>query len=146
MANKFANGFYQVLNSDKYVGKNTPRFRSSWESAFMRFCDENPAILQWASESIHIPYRNPFTNRQTIYVPDFLIIYVNKSGEKHGELIEIKPAKQTSIEAAGRSQRDQAAAALNMFKWQAAQAWASQNGLRFRVLTENEIFVQARGK
>jgi len=145
MAAKFANGFYQIINSDKYVGKKVPHFRSSWEHTFMRFCDENPAVLQWASEAVHIPYRNPFTNKNTIYVPDFMIMYVNKSGEKFGELIEIKPSTQTTLESA-RSPRDQAAAVLNMHKWQAAQAWCSQNGLRFRVVTENDIFHQGRAR
>ena len=143
---KYANGFYQIVNADKYVGKKVPQFRSSWEHSFMRFCDENPAVLQWASEAIHIPYKNPFTNRNTIYVPDFMIMYINKNGEKYGELIDIKPTKQTTLEAAGKSPRDQAAAVLNMYKWQAAQAWCSQNGLRFRVLTENDIFHQGRAR
>ena len=145
MAAKFANGFYQITNPDKYVGKKVPHFRSSWEHTFMRFCDENPAVLQWASEAVHIPYRNPFTNKNTIYVPDFMIMYVNKNGEKFGELIEIKPSTQTTLESA-RSPRDQAAAVLNMHKWQAAQAWCSQNGLRFRVVTENDIFHQGKSR
>jgi len=145
MAAKFANGFYQIMNPDKYVGKKVPHFRSSWEHTFMRFCDTNPSVLQWASEAVHIPYRNPFTNKNTIYVPDFMIMYVNKNGEKFGELIEIKPNKQTNLQEA-RSARDQAAAVLNMYKWQAAQAWCSQNGLRFRVLTENDMFHQGRAR
>lgn len=144
MAAKFANGFYQLTNPNKYVGKKVPHYRSSWEHSFMRFCDSNPSILQWASESIHIPYINPFTNRNTIYVPDFLIVYVNSKGEQKAELIEIKPSKQTTVESAGRSVRDQAAAVLNQFKWQAAQAWCSQNNIGFRVVTENDIF--HRGK
>jgi hypothetical protein len=143
---KYANGLYQILNADKYVGKKVPHFRSSWEHSFMRFCDENPAVLQWASEAIHIPYKNPFTNKNTIYIPDFMIMYMNKNNEKFGELIEIKPSKQTTLEAAGRSMRDQAAAVLNAYKWQAAQAWCSQNGLRFRVLTENDIFHQGKAR
>ncbi len=143
---KFANGFYQVLNTDKYIGKKVPHYRSSWEHSFMSFCDNNPSVLHWASESIHISYTNPFTNRNTIYVPDFLIIYQNKSGEKIGELIEIKPGKQTTLEAAGRSTRDQAAAVLNMFKWQAAKAWAKNNWLRYRVVTENDMFHQGRAR
>ena len=143
---KYANGLYQILNADKYVGKKVPHFRSSWEHSFMRFCDENPAVLQWASEAIHIPYKNPFTNKNTIYIPDFMIMYMNKNNEKFGELIEIKPSTQTTLEAAGRSMRDQAAAVLNAYKWQAAQAWCSQNGLRFRVLTENDIFHQGKAR
>jgi hypothetical protein len=140
MPTKFANGFYQLINPEKYVGKKVPHFRSSWEHSFMRFCDSNPSILQWASESIHVPYINPFTNRSTIYVPDFLIVYVNKKGENKAELIEIKPSKQTTLEAAGRSVRDQAAAVLNQYKWAAAQAWCNQNNINFRVVTENDIF------
>ena len=143
---KYANGFYQLINPSKYIGKKTPHYRSSWEHTFMRFCDNNPSVLQWANEAIHINYRNPFTNKNTIYIPDFMIMYVNKDGQKFGELIEIKPSKQTTLEAAGRSIRDQAAAVLNMHKWQAAQAWCNQNGLRFRVVTENDIFHQGRAR
>ena len=142
---KFANGFYQLINPDKYVGKKVPHFRSSWEHTFMRFCDENPSVLQWANEAIHIPYKNPFTNKNTIYVPDFLIFYVNKDGKKYGELIEIKPHKETTLEAA-RSTRDQAYAILNQCKWQAANAWCGQQGLRFRVITENDMFHQGRAR
>ena len=136
---KYANGFYQVINADKYIGKKTPHYRSGWENTFMRFCDLNPAILQWASESIHINYRNPFTNKMTIYVPDFLIIYVDKGGAQHAEVVEIKPSTQTTMEAA-RSTRDQAAAILNMCKWEAARAWCKAQGMTFRIVTEKDIF------
>jgi len=136
---KYANGFYQVINADKYIGKKTPHYRSGWENTFMRFCDLNPAILQWASESIHINYRNPFTNKMTIYVPDFLIIYVDKLGAQHAEVVEIKPSTQTTMESA-RSTRDQAAAILNMCKWEAARAWCKAQGMTFRVVTEKDIF------
>ena len=145
MSSKYHNGFYQVKNPSKYVGKKTPQFRSGWEHVFMRFCDENPAILQWASESIRIPYRNPFTNKNTIYVPDFMVVYVKKNGEKHAELIEVKPNKETSLDEA-KSTRDQAAAVLNMHKWQAAQAWCDQHGLKFRIVTENDIFHQGKAR
>ena len=142
---KYANGFYQLLNPQKYVGKKTPHYRSGWEHTFMRFCDNNPSILQWASESIHINYTNPFTNKPTIYVPDFFIVYVDKSGAKRAELIEIKPSTQSTLESA-KSTRDQAAAVLNMYKWQAAQAWCKAQGISFRVVTENDIFHQGNGR
>ena len=142
---KYANGFYQLLNPQKYVGKKTPHYRSGWEHTFMRFCDNNPSILQWASESIHINYTNPFTNKPTIYVPDFFIVYVDKTGAKRAELIEIKPSTQATLEYA-KSTRDQAAAVLNMYKWQAAQAWCKAQGIAFRVVTENDIFHQGNGR
>ena len=77
---KFAKGKFTPKNPEKYVGLKNPLYRSSWEWAFMNFCDNNPSIQRWASESIKIPYRNPVTNRQTVYVPDFFIQYVDKIG------------------------------------------------------------------
>ena len=142
---KFANGFYQLLNPDKYVGSGTPHYRSGWEHTVMRMCDNNPSILQWASESIRINYRNPFTNKNTIYVPDFFVRYVDATGKIHTEIWEVKPDKQTTVENA-RGARDQAAAVLNMYKWQAARAWCAAQGISFRILTENDIFHQGGGR
>ena len=137
---KFANGFFTLKNPEKYVGKKTPHYRSSWEMTVMSMCDNNPAIVQWASEGVHINYKNPFTNKMTIYVPDFLVIYIDKNGQKHGELWEIKPLKETSLQEAGKSPKAQAAAVLNMYKWEAARAWCKQQGLHFRIITERDIF------
>jgi hypothetical protein len=141
---KYANGFYQLINAEKYVGKGTPHYRSSWEHSTMRMLDTNPAILKWASESIHINYKNPFTNKQTIYVPDFFVLYMDANNKQHAEMWEVKPTKETTLEAAGRSKRAQAAAILNQFKWQAAQAYCKANGLKFRVITEQDLFHQGK--
>lgn len=146
MARNYAQGKFQIKNPEKYIGKgSSPTYRSGWEFVFMQFCDNNPAILQWASESINIPYRNPFTNKQTIYVPDFLIIYIDKNNKKHAELIEVKPSSETTMENA-RSVRDRAYVALNMAKWQAAEAWCKNNGMKFRVVTENQIFHKGKAR
>jgi len=140
---KYAQGKFQIQNPDKYVGKGEPTYRSSWEFAFMQFCDNNPAVVQWASEAIHVNYRNPFTGKNTIYVPDFLIIYMDKNGKRHGEVVEIKLSKETTMEAA-KSQRDKAAVALNMFKWEAARKFCAAQGLRFRIVNEQDIFHGAK--
>lgn len=140
---KYAQSFYEIRNPEKYVGKKKPFYRSSWELAFMNFCDNNPAILQWASEAIHINYKNPFTNKNTIYVPDFLIVYVDKSGQRHAEVIEIKPSKESTMESA-KSQRDKAMVALNMYKWEAARKFCAAQGLNFRVVNESDIFHQGK--
>jgi hypothetical protein len=136
---KFAQGIYKVLNPQKYVGNREPRYRSSWEWHFMKFCDDNDHILQWASESVSIPYRHPLTGKQTIYVPDFLITYQGSNGKTIGELIEIKPRKQSVIEGK-MSERDRAIVAVNYAKWSAAEKWARRQGLSFRVLNEDQIF------
>lgn len=142
---KFAQGIYNVMNPLKYAGNKAPRYRSGWEHAFMRFCDNNNNIVMWASESINIPYRHPLTGKQTIYVPDFLIQYRNKRNQVVTELIEIKPKKQSVLESKA-SQRDKAIVAVNYAKWDAAQKWCRRQGIAFRVITEDDIFRQGSSK
>lgn len=140
---KFAQGFYVPKNPKKYVGTGKIRYRSGWELTFMMFCDNNEKVLQWASESIQIPYRNPLTGKQTIYVPDFMIVYQSK-GKNIAELIEIKPKKQTMITEKVKSARDRAAVVVNHAKWAAANAWCKRMGINFRVVTEDDIFYSGR--
>lgn len=140
----FAQGKFNLKNPEKYVGKKTPTYRSGWEFHFMKFCDEHPSIIQWASEAIRIPYRNPLTGKQTIYVPDFFITYHDKNGKQRVELIEVKPSNQSSRERLGRSKANQAHYVINQAKWEAAQAWCKQKGIIFRVVTEEDIFHQGK--
>ena len=142
---KFAQGVYKVTNPLKYVGKREPRYRSGWELAFMRFCDTNDNILQWASESIVIPYRHPLTGKMTNYVPDFLITYRTRDNRMCAEVIEIKPKKQSVLESKA-SARDRAVVAINYSKWDAATKWCRRQGLQFRVITEDDIFRQGGSK
>jgi hypothetical protein len=139
---KFAQGRFEMKNPDKYVGKRTPLARSSWEFVFMRMLDENPGVINWASESIQIPYQDPLTGRYTIYVPDFFMVYADKSGKKHAEVIEVKPASQTFREQVGKSRYNQEQYVKNLAKWEAAQVWCKQQGLVFRVVNEGDIFHQ----
>ena len=109
----------------------------------MRFCDTNDNVLQWASEAVQIPYRNPLTGKQTIYVPDFLITYRTRNNTMRAELIEIKPKKQSVVESK-TSSRDRAVIAVNYAKWDAATKWAKRQGLMFRVITEDQMFHNGR--
>lgn len=136
---RFAQGIYRLTNPGKYAGNRPPRYRSGWEMAFMRFCDSNDNIIQWASEAISIPYRHPLTGRQTIYVPDFFVQYRTKDNRTRAEVIEIKPKKQSIIEAKATA-RDRAVIAVNYSKWDAATKWCRRQGLTFRVITEDDIF------
>ena len=72
MLPRFARGKFFPKNKEKYVGLKTPTYRSSWEHAFMRLCDEHPNVYKWASESIKIPYRHPFTGKYTVMYQIFL--------------------------------------------------------------------------
>jgi hypothetical protein len=139
---KFARGKYAIKHPEKYVGTKTPIYRSSWEWTFMNFCDNNKSVLKWASEAVQIPYRDPLTGRQTVYVPDFFIQYSDKKNRIITELIEIKPASQTILERVGKNKYNQAQFVKNQAKWKAANAWCQQQGLKFRILNENDIFSQ----
>ena len=136
---KYASGKYQVKNPEKYMGKRLPSYRSSWEFTFMSFCDNNPAVINWVSEGVKIPYFNPVSGKQTVYVPDFIVVYVDANQRQHTELVEIKPSKEATMESA-RSYRDKLSVAINMAKWAAADSWARANNMRFRVVTEFDIF------
>jgi hypothetical protein len=136
---KYAQGKYQIKNLEKYMGKRLPTYRSSWEFTFCQFCDNNPAVLHWASEAIQIPYRNPVSGKQTVYVPDFLIVYADANQRQHTEIIEIKPLKEATMETA-KSYRDKLMVAINMAKWAAADNWARANNMKFRVVTEYDLY------
>lgn len=136
---KWAQGFYDIQNPNKYVGTKRPRYRSGWEHSFMRFCDTNDNILQWASESIQIPYKHPLTGKQTIYVPDFLITYRTRNNTMKAELIEIKPKGQSAITERMKP-KERAIVAINYAKWDAASKWCQRQGLTFRVITEDDMF------
>lgn len=145
MAN-WAQGKYKVQNTNKYIGKNLPKYRSGWELSFMMFCDKHDSVLNWASESIQIPYRNPFTGKPTVYIPDFFVLYQDKNGNQRAEIVEIKPKKQSLIESRVASARDKATVALNHAKWAAAKAYAKKIGVNFRVITEDDLFYKGRRK
>lgn len=140
MSRRFAQGKFTPKNPDKYVGNRNPTYRSSWEWTFMQFCDSNDNVTKWASEAIQIPYRCPVTGKQTIYVPDFFIEYVDKGNSVNRELIEIKPANQTLYEKVGKNKNNQIEYVRNMAKWKAANAWCAANGVKFRILNEQDLF------
>ena len=140
MSFTFSKGGFKLNNPEKYVGSRTPIYRSSWEFTVMSFCDNNPSVEQWSSEPVKIPYRDPLTGKQTIYIPDFLVVYVDKNQKKHAELWEVKPSNQTLKEKVGKSTYNQAQFVKNQAKWAAAVQWCQQKVIKFRILNEGDIF------
>jgi len=138
---------YIPKNPNKVIGTKQITYRSSWELSVMRYFDHHPNVIAWSSESISIPYRNPLTGKQTVYVPDFLVVYEDKNGLRRAEMIEVKPAKEVPgllNETKKLSKRDKFAQVLNAAKWQAAAAFCAKRKIRFRVLTEQELFLFKR--
>jgi hypothetical protein len=142
----FAQGIFVPKNPEKYVGKHKPKYRSGWEMTMMLFLDNNPSILQWASEPIFIPYIHPLTGKKANYIPDFLVIYENKYKQRIAEIVEIKPKKQSLIESRTASAKDRAIVAVNHAKWAAAMIFCKRSGMTFRVITESDIFANSTSK
>lgn len=142
----FRRGRFIPKNPQKYVGDvNKIIFRSSWEESFLRRIDQNPAVLQWASEEIAIQYFSPLDNKMHRYFPDFIVRYQNPNGAISTEIIEIKPYQQAVV-SERMSDRDKQALIVNDAKWKAAAAFAEKNGATFRVITEKTLFKQGPAK
>jgi hypothetical protein len=136
---RFNQSKYKPVNPDKYVGTYPIFCRSSWEVTVARMLDMESDVIYWASEPCKIPYINPFLKKYTVYIPDFFVVYDDKNGKRHSELWEVKPLNETTMEAA-KTKKQKFATALNSEKWKAAQKWANDHGMIFRIITEFDIF------
>ena len=137
---KYHQGEFIPTNPQKLIGHARPFARLSWELTVMTLLDKHPSVIQWASESISIPYVNPLTGKRTVYIPDFLVMFKDKNNKQRVELIEVKPSKEAIAENA-KSKKDKSALILNTAKWSAALMWCKKNGVTFRVLTEKDLYV-----
>lgn len=146
---KSKHGYYTPKNPEKYHGSLPIRIMSSWEESFARWCDHNPGIVSWSSESVEIKYQDPINpidsrGRPKIrrYYPDFLILTEN--GEYY--LIEIKPYKETVLPSkSSRKSRktvvtEERTYLINRAKWKAAENLCRNKGWKFKTITEKELF------
>lgn len=140
-------GYFTPQNPDKYVGDITKiRYLSSWEHTIMKFFDNNPYILQWNSEDIIIRYYSSADGKYRRYMVDFWIKYKNSKGEIKQELLEVKPKKETQPpKKRGKKKmqtylKEHYTWQVNVDKWAAAQKYAKERGMEFRIITEDHIF------
>ena len=141
---KFAKDEFTPKNPQKYVGKYPIIYRSSWEWSMMRTFDDHPDVVQWSSETVSIPYRNPLTGKWSMYIPDFMVLYADRDGNQHCEMIEVKPLKEVPGFDGKVNQRTKLVQAINQAKWSAAMAFCKKRGIHFRVATEDQIFKYKR--
>lgn len=151
-------GSFKPSNIKKYKGDTSKIFyRSGWELTCMMKFDKNPNVLEWSSEEVKIPYRSildeaieiryklSYKRRHTYYV-DFYVKVKEKDGSTTKYIIEVKPKAQT-VEPKRehyKSQRSYVNARntwiVNSAKWAAAKAYAKQNGMKFEIYTEDQIY------
>lgn len=143
---KYHQGSFIPKNPKKYIGDSTNIvFRSSWELKFMKWCDSDDYILEWASEEICIPYYDNTTKAIRKYYPDFYMIKKNHINEVIKYIIEIKPKKQTMPPKTPKRKTknwlyESVTYAKNQCKWNAAELFCKKNGLEFLIITENELY------
>ncbi len=138
-------GRYRIENIKKYKGDiSDVIYRSSWELKFMRWCDSNPSVLEWGSETVIIPYRSPVDNNVHRYFVDFYIKIKDKDNKILKYLIEIKPEKFTKPppipqKKTKRFIQEVFNYGINQSKWEAASSFCKDRGWQFLVLTEKDL-------
>jgi hypothetical protein len=158
--NKLYNqGFYNVINKDKYMGDLTKvRYLSSWELKFFMYADSNPVIKRWSSESIIIPYQDgkggwhryisdvyiekvnsrdqDILDRYVIEIKPYNDIYpkfVNENGSILPPERYIKKITPTSLESYEYQLKMYQ---KNLYKWTKAKNWCEKNGYVFMIIHE----------
>ena len=137
-------GWFKPRNPQKYKGdSNGIVYRSSWELRVMKYLDDNPAVIWWASEELPIRYISPIDNKVHRYFPDFIVRTKRKDGQETTMVLEVKPYRQTQMPVQKRkTQRfinEMATYAVNQEKWKAADLFCKEHGWQFKLITEKEL-------
>ena len=127
-------GKYIPKKPEKYRGNSQQIiYRSLWERKFMVYCDTI------------IPYLSPWDGRMHRYFPDFYIKTKQSDGTIKKFIIEVKPKKQCSPPSAEPKRKTRRwfnevkTWGINEAKWKYATAWCNNNGMEFKILTEDHL-------
>ncbi len=134
-------GKWRPKNREKYEGDPTRiTYRSLWERQAFKWCDQNPSIRSWSSESVVVPYRLMTDGKMHRYFVDLKITFTNGKTV----LVEIKPKKQTKppkkpTRKTRRHLKEVRTYAMNISKWSFAEEYAKDRGWEFQVWTEDTL-------
>ena len=150
---KFRSGKFVPQHPEKYIGDaDNIIYRSSWEGRFCFYCDQNPNILRWASESIPIKYWNPIDKKEHTYYPDYYIKVKKVDGTEESWIVEVKPSAQYELDKKPQFKGNQTEKRINSHnaqmetwiinraKMDAAMKFAEFNGYKFGAVNEDFIF------
>lgn len=102
----------------------------------MRFLEESPKIIRWASEELVIHYFLVTDKKWHRYFPDFYVEF--STGDKF--ILEIKPFSQRILKEGVRvSKTQQLQFIQNQTKWQFATTFAKEHGMTFLVFDEYDL-------
>ncbi len=158
---KYLSGPYELKNPEKYVGQKTPIYKSSYEWRMMYWCDMNKNVLKWSYEPFPIEYifqvpssspewmKNLVDFKKHRYYIDFYAKIKDNNGVIQDFMLEIKPFNQTQMpkEPKKKSQKtlkkffgSMQEFIKNSNKWAAAETALTKRGIKFLVLTEQDLF------
>jgi hypothetical protein len=145
---KAYSGRFTPKNPQKYKGDPTKIiYRSSWELRVMGYLDNNPNIIQWASEELAIPYKSPIDGKWHRYFPDFVVKMRDRDGKVTVKMLEVKPKAQSvpptikkgSSKPSKKYLKEVMTWGINSSKWEAAKEYCADRNWQFVVLTEKEL-------
>jgi hypothetical protein len=112
-----------IHHSDKCA--NGPvKYRSGWELTVCVQLDNDPKVISYEYEPLQLEYvSNKRTQRKRIYIPDFLIVYCNKTKK----LVEVKRKKQLNNKTVIK-------------KAKVARLWCRENKAKYEFWTDKQIF------
>ena len=134
-------GKWRPKNVKKYDGDPTKIvYRSLWERQAFKWCDNNPNIKSWSSESVAIPYKSSVDGKYHRYFVDLKITFNNGKTS----LVEIKPKKQTQppkkkTRTSRRYITEVMTYGTNTSKWKYAEQYAYDRGWDFEIWTEDTL-------
>ena len=141
-------GKFRINNPTKYRGDiNNVVYRSLWELKFMKWCDINPNVTEWGSETVIVPYISPLDKKIHRYFVDFYIKVKSKDGKVQKYLIEIKPERFTKPPAIPQKKTKRFVDevfqyGVNEAKWKAAFEFCSDRNMKFMILTEKDLGIK----
>lgn len=158
---KYVSGLYEMKNPGKYLGNKKPYYKSSYEWRMMYWCDLNKNVLKWSYEPFPIEYvfqvppnapewmKNLVDFRTHKYYVDFYAKIVDVNGKSQDFMLEIKPHNQTVMPKEPKRKTKKSLKKFftemqefikNTNKWAAADLKFGKQGIKFQVLTEQDLF------
>lgn len=151
-------GWYKITNPSKFIrpideymestinrdGNTYVQYKSGLERIAFCYADMNPKIKFFSVEPFNIQYIKPTDNKIHRYYIDMFLEFV--TGDKF--LVEIKsynetiPPEKPRVNTARSVIRYKNAVEtymINQAKWKSAREFAEKRGMRFIILTENEL-------
>ena len=111
-------GKYIPVNPKKYRGNPSKvTYRSLWERKLMVYCDNTKAVLEWGSEEVIIPYVSPWDGR-------------------------VQPPTKEPKRKTKRWLNEVKTWVINEAKWKYANEFCLDNGMEFKILTEDHLNIK----